>query len=192
MISKTRLEAFSDGVLAVAITIMVLELKAPHGTELSVLIDLLPVFFSYVLSFLYIGIFWSNHHHLIHTMSHSNGRILLANLHLLFWISLVPFATSWMGENHFTAAPTALYGGVLLMSGFAYSVLQHMIIKSNKMLAIALGYNVKEKVSLFSYLISIPLAFYCESASQIIYSVIAVLWVIPDRRIERLLETSGD
>lgn len=187
---KTRLEAFSDGVLAIIITIMVLELKIPHSDSFIALKPLLPIFLAYLLSFVYIAIYWNNHHHLMHTVQHVSASILWANMHLLFWLSLIPFTTGWMGENHFAATPTALYGFNLLMAGFAYSLLQVAIVKShgaNSILAEALGSDIKGKASTLLYLIAIPLAFYQEILADIIYVAVAIWWVIPDRRIERTL-----
>lgn len=187
---KTRLEAFSDGVLAIIITIMVLELKVPHGDSLSTLQPLLPVFLGYLLSFIYIAIYWNNHHHLMHTVEHVSASILWANMHLLFWLSLIPFATAWMGENHFSATPTALYGFILLMAGFAYWLLQKAIIRSHgrdSVLARALGGDLKGKGSLLLYLLAIPLAFRQELLADAIYVLVAIWWLVPDRRIERSL-----
>ena len=187
---KTRLEAFSDGVLAIIITIMVLELKVPHGDSLSTLQPLLPVFLGYLLSFIYIAIYWNNHHHLMHTVEHVSASILWANMHLLFWLSLIPFATAWMGENHFSATPTALYGFILLMAGFAYWLLQKAIIRSHgrdSVLASALGGDLKGKGSLLLYLLAIPLAFRQELLADAIYVLVAIWWLVPDRRIERSL-----
>jgi uncharacterized membrane protein len=185
--NKTRLEAFSDGVLAIIITIMVLELKIPHGTDLAALKPLLPVFLSYVLSFIYIGIYWNNHHHLLHATKQINGKILWANLHLLFWLSLVPFATGWMGENHFAPLPTALYGVVLLGAAIAYELLQNLIIKyhgSGYVLAEAVGKDWKGKISLAFYIAGIPLAFVNQWIADVFYIAVAAIWLIPDRRIE--------
>ncbi|MGE5491541.1 MAG: TMEM175 family protein [Actinomycetota bacterium] len=185
-----RLEAFSDGVLAIIITIMVLELKAPHGETLSALVPLAPVFLSYVLSFVYIGIYWNNHHHMLHTMHRVNGGILWANLHLLFWLSLFPISTAWMGENHFSAAPTALYGFVLLMAAVAYWLLQGTIIASqgqDSLLKHAIGNDFKGKSSMLFYLGAIPLAFASPWISGTIYVLVAAMWLIPDRRIEHVL-----
>ena len=187
----TRLEAFSDGVLAIIITIMVLELKVPHGAELPALRPLLPVLLSYVLSFAYIGIYWNNHHHMLHVTRRVNGKVLWANLHLLFWLSLVPFVTGWMGENHFAAAPTALYGVVLLMAGFAYWVLEQAIVAQegrDSLLARALGRDVKGKLSVVIYAASIPLAFMHPGISNALYAAVALMWLIPDTRIERALQ----
>ena len=185
---KERLAAFSDGVFAIIITIMVLELKVPHGDDWAVLSKLTPTFLSYVLSFLYIAIYWNNHHHLLYASERVNGAILWANMHLLFWLSLIPFATGWLGENHFSALPTALYGVALLMPAIAYTVLQTAIIGlhgRDSMLARAVGGDVKGKISLVLYLAAIGLAFVFPPASQAIYVVVALIWLIPDRRIER-------
>ena len=187
---KTRLEAFSDGVLAIIITIMVLELKVPHGEDLAALQPLLPVFLSYVLSFAYIGIYWNNHHRMLHAAHRITGGILWANLHLLFWLSLLPFVTGWMGENHFAPMPTALYGVVLLMAAIAYWILQRVIIASegrDSVLARAVGKDVKGNLSLLIYAAAIPLAFADHRISQLCYVFVALLWLVPDRRIERAL-----
>jgi uncharacterized membrane protein len=187
---KTRLEAFSDGVLAIIITIMVLELKVPHGTDLKALGPLLPVFLSYVLSFIYVGIYWNNHHHLLHTVTRVSGGILWANLHLLFWLSLIPFVTGWMGENHFDSLPTALYGCVMLMAAISYTILQLTIIKTHgreSSLASAVGSDLKGKLSLLLYVIGIPLSFVNNWIGIGLYAVVALIWFIPDRRIERTL-----
>lgn len=187
---KTRLEAFSDGVLAIIITIMVLELKVPHSADLSALAALLPVFLSYVLSFIYIGIYWNNHHHLLHTVSTVNGGLLWANLHLLFWLSLFPFATGWMGENHFAAVPSALYGFVLLMAAIAYWILQRSIVRSQgqgSLLARALGKDWKGKLSPVFYLLAIPSAFVSPWISESLYVLVALMWLVPDHRIEKVL-----
>ena len=187
---KGRLEAFSDGVLAVAITIMVLELKVPHDPNITALLALWPVFLSYVLSFVYIGIYWNNHHHMLHATQHVTGGVLWANLHLLFWLSLIPFTTGWMGENHFAALPTALYGGVLLMSAIAYWLLQQCIIAVNgtqSTLARAIGSDWKGKASPLFYLAAIPLAFVSPWISSALYVAVALIWLVPDRRIERRL-----
>lgn len=186
---KNRLEAFSDGVLAIVITIMVLEMKVPHGDALSDLQPLLPVFLSYILSFIYVGIYWNNHHHLLHTVQHVSGPIMWANLHLLFWQSLIPFVTAWMGENHFAALPTALYGCVLFMSSVAYFGLQHAIIHqqgAGSVLAGALGRDRKGKASMVLYLLAIGLSFANQWLADGIYVLVAALWLIPDRRIERV------
>ena len=188
---RNRLEAFSDGVLAIIITIMVLELKIPHGGELSALQPLLPVFCGYVLSFVYVGIYWNNHHHLFHATKHVSGGILWANLHLLFWLSLFPFATGWMGENHVAPVPTAVYGGVLLMAGVAYYVLQQTIIAhqgKNSLLATAIGSDWQGQLSPVIYLAAIPLAFVNPWISISLYTVVALIWLVPDRRIERALD----
>lgn len=189
---KTRLEAFSDGVLAIIITIMVLELKVPHGADWQSLQPLLPVFLSYVLSFVYLSIYWNNHHHMLHTVEHVSGTILWANLHLLFWLSLVPFVTGWMGENHFAALPTALYGVLMLMASVAYLILQRCIISAHggmdSLLARAVEKDRKGKVSQLLYVIAIPLAFWNHWLSDLLYVLVAVIWLIPDQRIERVFE----
>ena len=187
---KGRLEAFSDAVLAVAITIMVLELKVPHDTNMAALLALWPVFLSYVLSFIYIGIYWNNHHHMLHATQHVSGGVLWANLHLLFWLSLIPFTTGWMGENHFAALPTALYGCVLLMAAIAYWLLQQRIVAANgaqSVLARAIGSDWKGKLSPLAYLAAIPLAFVNPWLSCALYVAVALIWLVPDRRIERRL-----
>jgi len=187
---KSRLEAFSDGVIAILITIMVLEMKVPHGDNLEALAPVLPVFLSYVLSFVNIGIYWNNHHHMLHAVHKVNGPILWANLHLLFWLSLMPFATGWMGENHFAPVPTALYGADLLLCGIAYWLLQHQIIASQgvgSLLRQAVGGDWKGKVSPMIYLVAIPLAFWWHCLSLALYVVVAVTWFVPDRRIERVI-----
>jgi uncharacterized membrane protein len=192
---KTRLEAFSDGVIAIIITIMVLELKVPHGTEWSALTPLFPVFLSYVLSFVFIGIYWNNHHHMLHAIHHVNGKILLANLHLLFWLSLVPFVTGWMGENHFASLPVALYGFVLLMAGFAYLVLARLLAGyegKDSQLARALGRDYKGKASLIAYSAAIPLSFVKTWIAFILYVGIAVMWFLPDPRIEKTVASESD
>jgi uncharacterized membrane protein len=187
---KARLEAFSDGVIAILITIMVLELKVPHGENLAALLPLLPVFLSYVLSFVYLGIYWNNHHHLLLASRVVTGPILWANLHLLFWLSLIPFTTGWMGENHFAAAPTALYGLILLMAALAYWLLQRLIIAAqgeDSLLQKAIGSDWKGRLSPVLYLIAIPAAFRAQWISQAIYVLVALFWLVPDRRIERIL-----
>jgi uncharacterized membrane protein len=187
---KNRLEAFSDGVLAIIITIMVLELKVPHSAELSALIPLLPVFLSYMLSFIYLGIYWNNHHHMLHTTNVVSGGILWANLHLLFWLSLVPFVTGWMGENHFSSWPTALYGIVLLMAAISYWILQRVIINkqgSNSLLAKAVGKDFKGKISPFIYVLAILFAFINQWIADSLYVFVALMWLVPDRRIERII-----
>jgi len=188
--TKERLTAFSDGVIAVIITIMVLEMKVPHGMGLAALWPLAPVFGSYVLSFVYVGIYWNNHHHLLYSARSIDGRILWANLHLLFWLSLIPFCSGWMGENHFETLPVALYGAVLFMCGIAYYLLSQLLIahhgrKSN--LAIALGSDRKGIVSVLLYIVAIPLAFISAPAAFAVYVLVAAIWFIPDRRIERML-----
>ncbi len=189
--NKTRLEAFSDGVLAIIITIMVLEIKVPHhAAGFSALEKLIPVFASYVMSFVYIGIYWNNHHHMMHSMTRVNGKILWANLHLLFWLSLVPFATGWMGENQFAKTTMTLYGVILLMAGLAYWILQNLIIASqgeNSILKKAVGSDWKGKSSPILYIIGISLSFYDEWLSGAVYVFVALMWLIPDRRIERLM-----
>src|SRR5690242_13300342 len=185
--NKNRLEAFSDGVFAILITILVLELKVPHGDDLGALAPLLPVFLTYILSFVYLGIYWNNHHHMLHAAGRINGGILWANLHLLFWLSLVPFTTGWMGENHFASLPTAVYGAVLLASGIAYYLLQNMIIAAqgpDSKLAAAVGRDLKGKISPLVYAVAIPLAFVREWIADILYVTVALMWLIPDRRIE--------
>jgi uncharacterized membrane protein len=187
----TRLEAFSDGVLAIIITIMVLELKVPHAVELAALKPVLPVLLSYVLSFIYLGIYWNNHHHLFQATEQVSGGILWANLHLLFWLSLFPFTTAWMGENHLAAIPTAIYGFVLLMAAIAYYVLQRTIIAKEgreSLLAQAIGKDWKGKLSPLLYLAAVPLAFVSSWIASALYVFAALLWLIPDPRIERKLE----
>ena len=187
---KNRLEAFSDGVLAIIITIMVLELKVPHDVEFSALRPILPVFLSYVLSYVYVGIYWNNHHHLLHATRFVSGRILWANLHLLFWLSLFPFTTAWVGENHLAPIPTAVYGFVLLMAAIAYYLLQGAIIARQgreSLLASALGSDWKGKLSPLLYLAAIPLAFVSSWIASGLYVLVALLWLVPDRRIERAL-----
>ena len=189
--SKGRLEAFSDGVIAILITIMVLELKVPHGADAAALRPLLPVFLTYVLSFVFLGIYWNNHHHMLQMTERINGRILWANLHLLFWLSLVPFVTGWMGENHFAPLPTAVYGVVLLLAGVAYTILQNAIIAHHgprSRLAEAVAEDTKGKVSLALYAAAIPLAFFREWISDAIYVLVALMWLAPDPRIESRLE----
>jgi len=188
---KNRLETFSDGVIAIIITIMVLEMKVPHGTDLVALKPILPVFLSYVLSFIYIGIYWSNHHHLLHATHRVSSGILWANLHLLFWLSLVPFVTGWMGENHFAALPAALYGLVLLLAGVAYSVLQRTIVArqgSDSVLAGELGRDRKGKLSLVLYVVGIALSFVSPWLGAALYVLVAAMWLVPDRRLERVVE----
>jgi uncharacterized membrane protein len=188
--SKGRVEAFSDGVMAIIITIMVLEMKVPQGADWAALRPLIPVFLSYVLSFIFLGIYWNNHHHLFQAIQHVNGRILWANLHLLFWLSLTPFVTGWMGANHFAAWPVALYGTVLLLAGFAYFILTCALIAHHgrdSALATALGRDFKGKVSLVCYAVAIPLAFVHSWFASALYVLVAVMWLIPDRRIEKAL-----
>ena len=185
-----RIEAFSDGVIAIIITIMVLELKVPHGADLASLSALGPVFCAYVLSFVYVGIYWNNHHHMLHACGKVSGSILWANLHLLFWLSLIPFTTGWMGENHFTAAPAALYGFVLLMASIAYWILQHSIIAAEGpecALKEAIGRDWKGKASPTLYLLAILCASWQPVVSETIYALVALMWLIPDRRIERVV-----
>jgi uncharacterized membrane protein len=193
-VGKNRLEAFSDGVLAIIITIMVLELKVPHGETLSALEPLLPVFLSYVLSFVYIGIYWNNHHHLLHTVHRISGGVLWANLFLLFCLSLLPFVTGWMGENHFAAVPTALYGGVLILAAMAYWVLVRAIIAvegKDSLLARAIGRDIKGNLSVVIYGAAIATAFLDQWIAQALYVVVALMWLVPDRRIERALAEQG-
>ena len=189
--SKGRLEAFSDGVLAIIITIMVLELHVPEGADWTALRELAPTFLSYVLSFIFIGIYWNNHHHLWHAAKRVNGPILWANLHLLFWLSLVPFVTGWMGENDFAQLPVALYGFVLWMSGLAYYILTRMMVAlhgQDSVIATALGNKVKEVASLVAYALAIALSFVNTAYSLALYVIVALIWLIPDRRIEERLE----
>jgi len=191
-VGKSRLEAFSDGVLAIVLTIMVLEMKVPHSPAIEALWPLFGVFLSYLLSFIYVGIYWSNHHHLLHTVHKVTGGILWANLHLLFWLSLVPFVTGWMGENHFAAAPTALYGLVLLLSGLAFKILAWTILAAHgedSLLARALGNNDwKTNVSLAIYVLAVAVAFWHPATARVLYAAVALLWLVPDRRIERLFD----
>ena len=191
---KTRLEAFSDGVLAIIITIMVLELKVPHGEDIGALGPLLPVFFSYVLSFVYIGIYWNNHHHMLHAVNRVTGGVLWANLHLLFWLSLLPFVTGWMGENHFAQLPTMLYGVVLMMAGIAYWILTFTIINGegvDSLLARAIGKDFKGKLSVVAYALAIALSFINHWIAEAIYILVALVWLVPDKRIERVLTPSA-
>jgi uncharacterized membrane protein len=187
MMTKGRLEAFSDGVLAILITIMVLELKVPHAPEWHALAPLLGVFLSYVLSFVFLGIYWNNHHHLLHAAHGVSAGVLWANLHLLFWLSLIPFTTAWMGENSFAPIPVAAYGAILLCSAFAYLILQHTIIVADgetSHVKRAIGRDSKGKASAILYAIAIPLAFVRTWAAETIYALVAVIWLIPDRRLE--------
>jgi uncharacterized membrane protein len=193
--SKTRLEAFSDGVIAILITIMVLELRAPHGSDLTALRATLPTFLIYVLSYVFLGIYWNNHHHMLQATERLNGKVLWANLHLLFWLSLIPFTTGWMGENHWAALPTAVYGIVLLMCAIAYTMLQNTILAAqgpSSKLATALGSDLKGKLSLALYVAAIPLAFVHRAIALSLYVLVALSWLVPDRRIEARLEQSGE
>jgi len=186
--NKTRLEAFSDGVLAIIITIMILEIKVPEGHEFADLKPLIPKFLSYVLSFIYVGIYWNNHHYLIHSINKVNGKILWANLHLLFWLSLIPVATGWMGEHNFAKASMALYGFVLLLCSIAYFILQRIIILNegkNSIIAKAIGKDVKGNMSSVLYIVGIVFSFYNEWISGVAYFAVAMLWLIPDKRIEK-------
>lgn len=187
---KGRVEAFSDGVIAIIITIMVLEMKVPHEADLAALRPLIPIFLSYVLSFIYLGVYWNNHHHLFQAVRHVNGNILWANLHLLFWLSLIPFVTGWMGENHLAAMPVALYGTVLLFAAIAYFILTRVLIAYHgrgSALALALGGDFKGKASVVFYAVAIPLAFMNSWFACAFYVLVAVMWLIPDRRIEKTL-----
>jgi uncharacterized membrane protein len=192
---KTRLEAFSDGVLAIILTIMVLELKVPHDTSLAALQSLWGVFLSYVLSFVYIGIYWNNHHHMLHTVRTVSAGVLWANLHLLFWLSLIPFSTGWMGENHFAPVPTALYGANLFLAGLAYNVLSRAIIWSqgpDSLLRKAVGTDSKGLLSLAVYAVAIAVACVTPPIAGALYAIVAIAWLIPDRRIERVLTPETD
>ena len=187
---KTRMETFFDGVVAIIITIMVLEMKVPHGETIETLTPLIPVLLSYVLSFVYLGIYWNNHHHMMHAVRTVTGSMLWANLHLLFWLSLIPFTTGWMGENHFAKLPAAAYGIVLFMSGVAYLILQQRIISSqgeDSLLKRAVGSDWKGKTSAVLYVVAIGLAFLSSSVSMAIYVFVALMWIVPDKRIERIL-----
>ena len=189
--TKGRLEAFSDGVIAIIITIMVLELKVPHGTDWAALRPLVPVFLTYVMSYVYVGIYWNNHHHMLHAAERINGAVLWANLHLLFWLSLVPFVTGWMGENHFATIPTAAYGVVLLMAAIAYTILARLLVAHHgptSRLARAIGSDRKGNASLAAYVVAIPMAFFEEWISYAIYIGVALTWLVPDRRIESVVE----
>ena len=189
--NKARLEAFSDGVIAVIITIMVLELHVPHGVDLDSLRPVVPVFLVYVLSFVYLGIYWSNHHHMLHLVDRVNGAVLWANLHLLFWLSLIPFVTAWMGRNHYASVPTAMYAVVMVLAAIAYETLQFAIIRAqggDSQLARAIGADRKGKISLGFYVASIPLAFVQPMISDAIFVIVAGVWLIPDTRIERAVE----
>jgi uncharacterized membrane protein len=191
-VSKTRLEAFSDGVIAILITIMVLELKIPHGADLNALRPLIPIFLSYVLSFVFLGIYWNNHHHLLHATERIDGAVMWANLHLLFWLSLTPFIMGWMGENGYQALPTAVYGGVLLMSGVAFTILVRRLLAihgPHSTLARAIGRDYKGKASIVLYAAAIPLAFVHQMIADAIYVSVALMWLVPDRRIERTVHS---
>jgi len=191
--NKGRLEAFSDGVIAIIITIMVLELKVPHGSDIETLKPLLPVFLSYIMSFIYIGIYWNNHHHMLQVVKHISGPVLWANLHLLFWLSMVPFVTGWMGENHFTALPVALYGVVMMMAGVAYFILSLLLLKiheKDSLLSVALGKDIKGKISIVAYMIAISFAFVNSSISMAIYVLVAIIWFLPDPRIEKVVQNN--
>ena len=188
--TKTRLEAFSDGVIAIIITIMVLEMKVPHGMDLAALEPVIPVFVSYVLSFVYVGIYWNNHHHMLHAAGRVNGPILWANMHLLFWLSLVPFVTGWMGENHFAPMPVAMYGAILLLSAIAYYILTRVLIRHDgekSTIARAVGSDAKGRLSVVIYAVAIPLSFVNRWVAVALYAAVAVMWLVPDRRIERTL-----
>ena len=189
---KTRLEAFSDGVIAIIITIMVLEMRAPHGSEFAALGALIPIFLSYVLSFVHVGIYWNNHHHLLHTARHVTGGILWSNLHLLFWLSLIPFVTAWMGENHFDPRPVTLYGVVMMMSGVAYYILSNSIIRyhgADSALRAAVGKDVKGVLSVAMYAAAIAVSFVNHWIALATYVAVALMWLIPDPRIERRAPT---
>lgn len=193
--TKQRLEAFSDGVIAILITIMVLELKVPHGATLADITPLLPVFLSYVLSYVNVGIYWNNHHHMLHLVEHINGRVLWANLHLLFWLSLVPFMTAWMGENHNAPLPTACMGAVLLCAAFAFDLLQRAIMAQqgpDSRLMAAVGKDQKGLISRWLYAIAIPTAFFYQWLSDALYVLVAILWFVPDPRIERRFQNRAD
>jgi uncharacterized membrane protein len=189
----TRLEAFSDAVIAIIMTIMVLELRAPHGAGLDSLAPLVPVALSYVLSFVYLGIYWNNHHHMLHVTKQVNGAVLWANIHLLFWLSLIPFTTAWMGENHFASTPSAVYGAVLFMAAIAYFILARAIIRcegQSSVLATAFGRDWKGKVSPILYLLGIAMSFVHQGLAQAVYVLVAVIWLVPDRRIERVVASN--
>jgi len=191
---KGRLEAFSDGVIAIIITIMVLELKIPHGSDWAAIRPVVPVFFTYVLSFVYLGIYWNNHHHMLYVTERVNGAIMWANMHLLFWLSLVPFVTGWMGENHFAPLPTAVYGGVMLAAAVAYYILQRLIISQqgpHSKLRAAVGRDLKGKLSPLAYLAAIALAFVNQWFSDALYVLVALMWLIPDKRIESKVEKAA-
>ena len=188
--TKNRMEAFSDGVIAIIITVMVLEFRVPHGSDVAALTPLVPVFLSYVLSFVFLGIYWSNHHHLLHAVEHVNGGILWANLHLLFWLSLTPFVTAWMGENHFARGPVALYGVVMLCAAIAYFILVRALLRlhgRDSVLATALGSDFKGKISMVICLVAIPLAWVKWWLACALYVLVLIMWLVPDRRIEKTL-----
>ena len=189
--SKGRLEAFSDGVIAIIITIMVLELKVPHEPGIAALVPLVPVLLSYALSFVFLGIYWNNHHHLLQAVKHVDGRVLWANLHLLFWLSLIPFVTGWMGENHFAPLPVSMYGVVMLLSGLSYFILAKALLvlhEKDSILATALGDDTKGKISVAIYAAAIPVSFWNSWLACGLYVAVAVMWLIPDRRIEKVLQ----
>jgi uncharacterized membrane protein len=191
-VEKTRLEAFSDGVIAIIITIMVLELHPPHGSDWSALRPVLPSLLSYLLSFVFLGIYWNNHHHLLQATERINGTVLWANLHLLFWLSLIPFVTSWMGENHYAALPTAVYGAVLFLCAIAFTILIRVILAAhpgkNARLAAAIGSDRKGKISLLLYAAAVPLAFVHQTIAHVLFVVVALIWLVPDTRIESRLQ----
>ncbi len=191
ILNKNRLEAFSDGVLAIIITIMVLDLKIPHHADLAALIPLAPIFICYVLSFIYVGIYWNNHHQMLHATKKISGPVLWANLHLLFWLSLFPFVTGWMGENHYAKIPTAIYGLVLMMAGFAYWILAQTIIHANgktSAVAQAIGKDFKGIISIAIYALAIISSFYYQWLAQVLYAIVAMMWLVPDRRFAHLFE----
>lgn len=194
--NKTRLEAFSDAVIAIIMTIMVLELKVPHGDNFEAIKPLLPIFLAYVLSFVYLAIYWNNHHHMLQATRHVNGKVLWANMLLLFWLSIVPFATGWMGENHFAPLPTAVYGVVLLLCAISYTILQSKITKhsggDNELLAAAVGNDIKGKVSIVLYIAAIGFAFVHQNISHVLFVVVALIWFIPDTRIEKAFAKDTD
>jgi len=189
--TTSRMEAFSDAVIAIIMTIMVLELRPPHAASLAGLRPLLPVLASYALSFIFLGIYWNNHHHLLHAAQEVNGKALWANLHLLFWLSLIPFGTAWMGETNFTTWPVALYGGVLLLAGVSYTILVRTLLASpgNTLLAAAIGSDFKGKISIVGYVVAIPVAFFRGWVAYLLYILVAIMWLIPDKRIERKMSS---
>ncbi|TFZ07685.1 TMEM175 family protein [Ramlibacter humi] len=192
--NKSRLEAFSDGVLAIALTIMVLELRPPHGEGVAPLLPLLPKLLSYVLSFVYVGIYWSNHHHLLHTATRVTGGVLWANLNLLFWLTLLPFGTAWMGENHFAPLPSAAYGFILTMAAISYYILERVMLRvegPDSRLGLALGQDWKGKLSVIAYVAGIAASFLVQWLAQAIYVAVALAWLVPDRRIERVVDRKG-